>query len=149
MACFAGFLTGREAARAMLTRERGAILFTGATASTRGAKGFAAFSGAKHGLRALAQSMARELGPKNIHVAHIVIDGAIDTGFIAVGSAKDGLQVVAKMKETPAEDPVFGRSAVRADGRVIHDSYLFEVKSPAESKGAVGLLQADLDHAGG
>ena len=82
MACFAGFLTGREAARAMLTRGRGTILFTGATASIRGAQGFAAFSGGKHGLRALAQSMARELGPKNIHVAHIVIDGAIDTEFI-------------------------------------------------------------------
>jgi NAD(P)-dependent dehydrogenase (short-subunit alcohol dehydrogenase family) len=82
MACFAGFLTGREAARAMLTRGRGTILFTGATASMRGGKGFAAFSGAKHGLRALAQSMARELGPKNIHVAHIVIDGAIDTEFV-------------------------------------------------------------------
>jgi NAD(P)-dependent dehydrogenase (short-subunit alcohol dehydrogenase family) len=82
MACFAGFLTGREAARAMLTRGRGSILFTGATASMRGGKGFAAFSGAKHGLRALAQSMARELGPKNIHVAHIVIDGAIDTEFV-------------------------------------------------------------------
>jgi NAD(P)-dependent dehydrogenase (short-subunit alcohol dehydrogenase family) len=82
MACFAGFLTGREAARVMLTRGHGTILFTGATASIRGMKGFAAFSGGKHGLRALAQSMARELGPKNIHVAHIVIDGAIDTEFI-------------------------------------------------------------------
>ena len=82
MACFAGFLTGREAARAMLARGHGTILFTGATASIRGGKGFAAFSGAKHGLRALAQSMARELGPKNIHVAHIVIDGAIDTEFV-------------------------------------------------------------------
>ena len=77
---------------------------------------------------------------KNIHVAHIVIDGAIDTGFIAVGSAKDGLQVVAKMKETPAEDPVFGRSAVRADGRVIHDFYLFEVKSPAELRRGRGII---------
>jgi NAD(P)-dependent dehydrogenase (short-subunit alcohol dehydrogenase family) len=82
MACFAGFLTGREAARVMQARGRGTILFTGATSAIRGAKGFAAFAGAKHGLRALAQSMARELGPKNIHVAHIVIDGAIDTEFI-------------------------------------------------------------------
>jgi NAD(P)-dependent dehydrogenase (short-subunit alcohol dehydrogenase family) len=82
MACFAGFLTGREAAKAMLPRGRGTILFTGATASLRGGAGFAAFSGAKHALRALAQSMARELGPKNIHVAHVVIDGAIDTEFI-------------------------------------------------------------------
>jgi NAD(P)-dependent dehydrogenase (short-subunit alcohol dehydrogenase family) len=82
MACFAGFLTGREAAKVMLPRGRGTILFTGATASLRGGAGFSAFAGAKHALRALAQSMARELGPKNIHVAHIVIDGAIDTEFI-------------------------------------------------------------------
>jgi NAD(P)-dependent dehydrogenase (short-subunit alcohol dehydrogenase family) len=83
MAALAGFLTGREVARAMLPRGRGTILFTGATASLRGAAGFAAFAGAKHALRALAQSMARELGPQGIHVAHIVIDGAIDTAFIA------------------------------------------------------------------
>ena len=82
MACFAGFLTGREAARAMLPRGRGSIFFTGATASLRGREGFAAFAGAKHGLRAVAQSMARELGPKGIHVAHLVIDGAIDTPWI-------------------------------------------------------------------
>ncbi len=83
MAALAGFLTGREAARVMQPRERGTILFTGATASLRGAPGFAAFAGAKHALRALAQSMARELGPRGIHVAHVVIDGAIDTAFIA------------------------------------------------------------------
>jgi NAD(P)-dependent dehydrogenase (short-subunit alcohol dehydrogenase family) len=82
MGCFAGFLMGREAARVMLPRGRGTILFTGATASLRGREGFAAFAGAKHALRALAQSMARELGPQGIHVAHPVIDGAIDTEFI-------------------------------------------------------------------
>jgi NAD(P)-dependent dehydrogenase (short-subunit alcohol dehydrogenase family) len=82
MACFAGFLTGREAARRMVPRGRGTILFTGATASVRGGAGFAAFAGAKHALRALAQSMARELSPEGIHVAHIVIDGAIDTPWI-------------------------------------------------------------------
>jgi len=82
MGCFAGFLMGREAARVMLPRARGSIFFTGATASLRGREGFAAFAGAKHGLRALAQSMARELGPRGIHVAHLVIDGAIDTEFI-------------------------------------------------------------------
>jgi len=82
MAAFGGFLTGREAARHMLPRARGTILFTGATASTRGGAGYAAFAGAKHALRALAQSMARELAPKGIHVAHTVIDGAIDTPFI-------------------------------------------------------------------
>jgi NAD(P)-dependent dehydrogenase (short-subunit alcohol dehydrogenase family) len=83
MACFAGFLAGREAARRMTPRGRGTILFTGATASVRGREGFAAFAGAKHGLRALAQSMARELGPQGIHVAHTIIDGAIDTAWIA------------------------------------------------------------------
>ncbi len=83
MACFGGFLTGREAARRMLPRGRGTIIFTGATASVRGSSGFAAFAAAKHGLRALAQSMARELGPQGIHVAHAVIDGAIDTPWIA------------------------------------------------------------------
>ncbi len=82
MACFAGFLTGREAARYMTQRGRGTIIFTGATASVRGAAGFAAFASAKHGLRALAQSMARELGPLNIHVAHVVIDAAVDTRWI-------------------------------------------------------------------
>jgi NAD(P)-dependent dehydrogenase (short-subunit alcohol dehydrogenase family) len=79
MACFSGFLMGRETAKVMLPRGRGTIIFTGATASMRGREGFAAFAGAKHALRALAQSMARELWPKNIHVAHTVIDGAIDT----------------------------------------------------------------------
>jgi len=83
MGCFAGFLVGREVAKVMLPRKQGTILFTGATASMRGSAGFAAFAGAKHGLRSLAQSMARELGPQGIHVAHVVIDGAIDTPFIA------------------------------------------------------------------
>jgi NAD(P)-dependent dehydrogenase (short-subunit alcohol dehydrogenase family) len=82
MAALAGFLVGREVAKVMVPRKRGTILFTGATASLRGGKGFAAFAGAKHALRALAQSMARELGPEGIHVAHVVIDGAIDTPFI-------------------------------------------------------------------
>jgi NAD(P)-dependent dehydrogenase (short-subunit alcohol dehydrogenase family) len=82
MACFGGFLTGREAARRMAPRGRGTILFTGATASVRGGAGFSAFASAKHGLRALAQSMARELGPQGIHVCHVVIDGAIDTPWI-------------------------------------------------------------------
>ena len=82
MACFAGFLTARKAARCMVPRGKGTILFTGATASLRGSANFAAFAGAKAGLRALAQSMARELGPRGLHVAHVVIDGAIDTEFI-------------------------------------------------------------------
>jgi NAD(P)-dependent dehydrogenase (short-subunit alcohol dehydrogenase family) len=82
MACFAGFLVAREAARRMVPRGRGSILFTGATASVRGGAGFAAFASAKHGLRALAQSMARELGPQGVHVGHILIDGAIEGEFI-------------------------------------------------------------------
>ncbi|MGY4495732.1 SDR family oxidoreductase [Pseudomonas sp. TE3610] len=82
MACFSAFLTAREVAKRMVTRNRGTLLFTGATAGTRGAAGFAAFAGAKHALRALAQSMARELGPRHLHVAHVIVDGAIDTEFI-------------------------------------------------------------------
>jgi NAD(P)-dependent dehydrogenase (short-subunit alcohol dehydrogenase family) len=81
MCALAGFLNAREAATHMVPRHHGTILFTGATASVRGAAGYAAFAGGKHALRALAQSMARELGPEGIHVAHIVIDGAIDTEF--------------------------------------------------------------------
>lgn len=83
MGALAGFLMGREVARVMAPRGRGTMIFTGATASLRGSAGFAAFAGAKHALRALAQSLARELGPQGIHVAHVVIDGAIDTQFIA------------------------------------------------------------------
>ena len=86
MACFGGFLNAREVAKRMVAREgdghKGTIIFTGATASLRGSANFGAFAGAKHALRALAQSMARELGPRGIHVAHVVVDGAIDTEFI-------------------------------------------------------------------
>ncbi len=94
MACLAGFLNGREVAKRMVSREkdtdqetsgishRGTIIFTGATASLRGSANFAGFSGGKMALRGLAQSMARELGPLGIHVAHTIIDGAIDTEFI-------------------------------------------------------------------
>ncbi|MCA3720700.1 SDR family NAD(P)-dependent oxidoreductase [Phenylobacterium sp.] len=82
MACFAGFLAGREAARVMAPRGRGTLIFTGATASLRGRDGFAAFAAAKAGLRALAQSLARELGPQGVHVAHVVVDGAVDGTFI-------------------------------------------------------------------
>jgi NAD(P)-dependent dehydrogenase (short-subunit alcohol dehydrogenase family) len=82
LACYGGFLTGREAARRMVPRGRGSIFFTGATASLRGGAGFAAFASAKFGLRAVAQSMARELGPQNIHVAHLVVDAGVDTPFV-------------------------------------------------------------------
>ncbi len=82
MCALSGFLIGREVARVMVPRGRGTMLFTGATAGMRGGVGYAAFAGGKHALRALAQSMARELGPEGIHVAHIVIDGGIDTAFV-------------------------------------------------------------------
>ena len=82
MASFAGFLTGREAARYMVPRCRGKIFFTGASASLRGKPGYSAFSAGKAGLRMLAQSMARELGPKNIHIAHLIIDAGVDTEFV-------------------------------------------------------------------
>jgi len=82
MACYSGFLTGREAARLMLPRGRGCIFFTGATASLRGGIGYAAFASAKFGLRAVAQSIARELGPKNIHIAHLIIDSGVDTAWV-------------------------------------------------------------------
>lgn len=91
MACFTGFLAGREAAKHMLPRGRGSIFFTGATASLRGGPGYAAFASAKFGLRALAQSMARELGPQGIHVAHLIIDSGVDTEFVRDRLSKRGI----------------------------------------------------------
>ena len=82
MACYGGFLTGREAARHMLPRGEGSLFFTGATAGLRGGAGYAAFASAKFGLRAVAQSAARELGPKGLHVAHLVIDAGVDTAWV-------------------------------------------------------------------
>jgi NAD(P)-dependent dehydrogenase (short-subunit alcohol dehydrogenase family) len=96
LGCYAGFLFGREAARRMLARGRGTILFTGATASVRGSAQFAAFAAAKGGLRQVAQSMARELGPKNIHVAHVVVDGMID-------NRRTRERMAERVKELPVE----------------------------------------------
>ena len=112
MAAYAGFLTGREAAKRMIPRERGSIFFTGATAAMRGGKGYGAFAGAKFALRALSQSMARELGPKNIHVAHIVIDGAIDTEFIG--------QFVEDMDAMRAEERLLSPDAIAANYVWLH-----------------------------
>lgn len=112
MACLGGFLMGREAARHMTPRGRGTILFTGATASLRGGSGYAAFSGAKAALRMLAQSMARELGPKGIHVAHTVIDGAIDTAFI-----KDRHP---SFDEAKAADLILSPEAIAANYVMLH-----------------------------
>jgi NAD(P)-dependent dehydrogenase (short-subunit alcohol dehydrogenase family) len=98
MACYAGFLTGREAAKLMLAHGSGSIFFTGATASMRGGKGYAAFSAAKFGLRAVAQSMARELGPQNIHVAHLVIDSGVDTAWVRERiKAREGADALANL----------------------------------------------------
>ncbi len=83
--CFSGFLSGREAALYMKKRGRGTIIFTGATASVRGSSGFSGFASAKFGLKALSQSMARELGPQGIHVAHVIIDGEVDTQILQQG----------------------------------------------------------------
>ena len=96
MACYGGFLTGREAARRMLAHGRGSIFFTGATASMRGGKGYAAFASAKAGLRAVAQAMARELGPQNIHVAHLVIDSGVDTAWVRERMAAAGRSDIAE-----------------------------------------------------
>ena len=82
MACFSAFLTAREAMRVMAPRGRGTLLFTGATAGLRGSEGYSGFATGKFGMRALAQSTAREFGKQGIHVAHVVIDGPIDTPFV-------------------------------------------------------------------
>ncbi len=106
MACYAGFLTGREAARRMLPHGKGTILFTGATASLRGGIGYSAFASAKFGLRAIAQSMARELGPKNIHVAHLIIDAGVDTAFVRERiRSRGGEEAVANIKPDQLMDP--------------------------------------------
>ncbi|HUJ47665.1 MAG TPA: SDR family oxidoreductase [Rhizomicrobium sp.] len=106
MACYGGFLTGREAARRMLPHGKGTILFTGATASLRGGIGYAAFASAKFGLRAVAQSMARELGPKNIHVAHLIIDAGVDTAFVRERiRQRGGEEAVAKLEPDQLMNP--------------------------------------------
>ena len=112
MACLGGFLMGREAAKRMSPRGRGTIIFTGATASLRGGSGFAAFAGAKGALRMLAQSMARELGPQGIHVAHTVIDGAIDTEFIK-GRHPD-------FDNAQAQDLILNPDAIAANYVMLH-----------------------------
>ena len=78
LGCLGGFVFGREAVRHMLPRGKGTVLFTGATSALRGGANFAAFAATKFGLRAVAQSMAREFGPQGIHVATVIVDGAID-----------------------------------------------------------------------
>lgn len=115
MAAFAGFLMGREVAKRMVKRQSGTIIFTGATASIRGGKGYSAFSGAKASLRMLAQSMARELGPHNIHVAHVVIDGGIDTEFIR--------SLRPDFEEAKASDKVLSPDAIAAAYVALHKQH--------------------------
>src|ERR1700728_1904632 len=106
LGCYAGFLSGREAARLMVPRGKGCIFFTGATASVRGGIGYAAFASAKHGLRAVAQSMARELGPKNIHVAHLIIDAGVDTAFVRERiKQRSGAEAVANLEPDQLMNP--------------------------------------------
>lgn len=126
MACFAGFLTGREAARHMVPRGRGSIFFTGASASMRGNPGFSAFAAGKAGLRALAQSMAKELGPQNIHVAHLVIDAGVDTAFV-----RERMQQAGRDPDTLPPDTLMSPDSVAEAYWMLHqqtrDAWSFEM----------------------
>lgn len=128
MACKAGFLTGREAARIMLKHGKGSIFFTGATASMRGGSGYAAFASAKAGLRAVAQSMARELGPQNIHVAHLVIDAGVDTAFVRgrIAQAR-GAEVAANLPADVLMEPTSIANAYWALHQQTRDAWTFEM----------------------
>lgn len=128
MACKAGFLTGREAARIMQQHGRGSIFFTGATASLRGGSGYAAFASAKAGLRAVAQSMARELGPQDIHVAHLVIDAGVDTDFVRERIAQArGADVAANLPPDVLMNPTSIAEAYWALHQQTRDAWTFEL----------------------
>jgi NAD(P)-dependent dehydrogenase (short-subunit alcohol dehydrogenase family) len=128
MACYAGFLTGREAARVMLPRARGSIFFTGATASVRGGIGYAAFASAKAGLRAVAESTARELGPRGIHVAHLVIDAGVDTAFVQERiKAAQGEQALAELPPDTLMNPTSIANAYWALHQQTRDGWTFEL----------------------
>jgi NAD(P)-dependent dehydrogenase (short-subunit alcohol dehydrogenase family) len=128
LACHAGFLTGREAARLMLPRQRGSIFFTGATASLRGGKGYAAFASAKAGLRAVAQSMARELGPQGIHVAHLIIDAGVDTAFVRERiKAARGEAALESLPEDTLMNPTSVANAYWALHQQTRDGWTFEL----------------------
>ncbi len=128
MACKAGFLTGREAARIMLKHGKGSIVFTGATASMRGGSGYAAFASAKAGLRAVAQAMARELGPRNIHVAHLVIDAGVDTSFVRdrIAQAR-GADIAANLPPDVLMEPTSIANAYWALHQQSRDAWTFEM----------------------
>lgn len=128
MACYAGFLTGREAARHMLPRGKGSIFFTGATASLRGGVGYSAFASAKAGLRNLAQSMARELDPKGIHVAHLIIDAGVDTAFVRERiKAARGEEALARLPEDTLMNPRSIADAYWAIHSQTRDAWTFEM----------------------
>ena len=127
MACFAGFLAGREAARHMLARRHGSIFFTGATAGLRGGSGYAAFASAKFGLRAVAQAAARELGPQGIHVAHLVIDAGVDTAWVRDRLRKrDGDKALAALEPDRLMRPEAVAEAYWALHRQPRDAWTFE-----------------------
>ncbi len=128
LSCYAGFLTGREAARLMAARGKGCIFFTGATASVRGGVGYAAFASAKHGLRALAQSMAREMGPKNIHVAHLIIDAGVDTAFVRERiKQRDGATALESLEPDQLMNPSSVAEAYWQLYRQPRDAWTFEL----------------------
>ncbi|GGF10397.1 short-chain dehydrogenase [Aliidongia dinghuensis] len=129
MACYGGFLTAREAARLMLPRGRGALFFTGATASLRGGPGYAAFASAKFGLRAVAQSAARELGPRNIHVAHLIIDAAVDTEWVRQRiAAREGAAVLETLEPDRLMDPASVAETYWQLYRQPRDAWTFETE---------------------
>ncbi len=127
MACFAGFLAGREAARHMLARRHGSIFLTGATAGLRGGSGYAAFASAKFGLRAVAQAAARELGPQGIHVAHLVIDAGVDTAWVRDRlRERDGDKALAALDPDRLMRPEAVAEAYWALHRQPRDAWTFE-----------------------
>ena len=126
MACLGGFLTGREAAKYMVPRQRGSIFFTGASASLRGRSSYAAFASGKFGLRGFAQALARELGPQNIHVAHLVIDSGVDTAWVRQMMEKRGVRT----EELPADHLMNPKSVAEAYWslhRQTRDAWTFEL----------------------
>ena len=127
MACYAGFLSGREAARQMLPRGEGSIFFTGATAALRGGVGYAAFASAKFGLRAVAQAAARELGPQGLHVAHLIIDAGVDTAWVRERiRARGGEAALADLKPDQLMRPEAVADAYWALHQQPRDAWVFE-----------------------
>ena len=118
-----GFLVGREAARRMAPRGTGTILFTGATASVKASPQFAAFAAGKHGLRAVAQSLAKEVGPQGVHVAHVVVDGVIDVPRVR--------EAMPELVETLGDDGLINPKSIAAAYLWLHrqsrDAWTFEL----------------------